>query len=638
MKKDKIEDLKNLYLRAKKTYYAGNPIMSDEEFDDLEEILKSLNLDVTKIVGSPVTVKGVIPLFDSFTAKTHKGSHLTKLLSLEKIKTDNDSLPPIDDAFRWFNNVNVNEVIFELKYDGNAVNLIYENGKLTSALTRGDGKEGMNITDKVKHMNLPSTIDIGYYKAEIRGEVVISVPLFNSKYNQFKNPRNFIAGVLHRDDLDPSILSDLTFIPFDVRVYNPNMEYKDIDLLNGIFELPYTKKLSLKSSNFKFEFNNIYNELLQYRQVCDFQLDGFVMKTNAVYRGNLGETSHHPKWALAVKFAPKRTTTSINDIEWKVGKTGELFPVALLEPVDLDGATISRCSLYNAGWIIDNKCYPGAVVMIAKKGDIIPGITKVITPSPLSNYSLPDVCPYCSEDLEMDNMHLMCNNDRCDGKLFYQFIYGVDSLKLDFFGEATLEKIFYNTPVKSAFDLFDKNKFNRFNLTSKSIFPDGKNVDRIIEQVNSTTELSVQQTLLMLGIPGLGKRVSEELAKKVSGVKYSTHGLEKRFFDMFDTDGDYYPDLIEGLKILKQNGISIKKYKEEVGIKKVEFTGEPPEQFANKQEFADHIYQYGYKQSSLKRDSDYLITNDYNSSTGKMRKAEEYGIKILTYDDFLKIL
>ena len=546
MTNDKIEGLKELYLKAKKAYYTGNTIMSDEEFDALEEVLKSLNLDVTQIVGIPSKPK-ITALFDLPNVKETKGKHVSKLLSLEKIKTGSDGLPPTEDALFWFTKSKVSSVVVELKYDGNAVNLIYKNGKFTKALTRGDGVEGMDITNKVKYMipgNIPETIDIfnsNITTVEIRGEVIIAVPIFEKKYNQFKNPRNFIAGVLHRDDTDPSVLQDLSFIPFDVRTYDPDMHYADIDILeNSGFELPYTQQIDSTVKDFENKFNNIYNHLFEYRKTCKYQLDGFVLKTKSIYRKNLGEGSHHPNWALAVKFQNKTSITKINDIEWTIGKNGNLYPVALLEPIDLDGSTISRCSLHNYGWIIDNKCYPGAVVLLAKKGDIIPGIVEVITPSILTNFKFPDTCPYCKEELEVEDMHLMCVNDKCNGKLFYQFISGVNSLDLDFFGEATLEKIYYNTPVKTAFDLFDKTKFNRDNLLKDSIFPDGRNVDRILENVESKKDISVKQTLLMLGIPGLGKRVSEELAKKVSGVKYTTHGLEKRSFDMVDTDGEYY--------------------------------------------------------------------------------------------------
>lgn len=390
MKNEKLQKLEELFILAKAKYYAGQPIITDEEFDDLEDVLRGLGSKVIDIVGTPDVVpiqkekKQIRSLFDLEEKSDIKGKHNSKMLSLAKVKAVLDTEPPVDDALFWFKKLGVTSILGEPKYDGNAINIIYKKGKLSRALTRGDGVEGFDVTDKIKGMpNIPDTISLTQDTVEVRGEVVIDVNTFAKKYSNFKNPRNFVAGMLNRDDTAATILNDLEFMAFDARSYSPEMEYHDMDDIGKDgFTLPDFKfEIHTDDKQFPEKFNKLYSDFLSFRDRSNYLLDGFVLKTKAAERERIGETSHHPSWALALKFSPKNTITKIIDIEWKIGKTGEIFPVAILEPIDLDGATIGRASMYNAGWIMDNKAFPGSIVEISRKGDIIPGITKIIKES-----------------------------------------------------------------------------------------------------------------------------------------------------------------------------------------------------------------------------------------------------------------
>lgn len=362
-----------LYLEAKKAYYSGNSIMTDDEFDSLENILKNKKSEVINIVGSNET-----------SSKT-KIAHISPMLSLAKIKASKNTLPPTDEFKKWLNktsNGNL-EFIIEPKFDGNACNVIYRNGKFDKAVTRGDGKEGYDISHVIKHL-VPETININEV-TEIRGEVLIKKDIFNEKYSEFKNARNYIAGLLHRDDVTFESIQDTVFMPFEVKVFQDNSCFyvnHEFFFDNNFKNIPYCIYKDL-SNNTSEQFKQIFEKMLYYRDVVsEYLLDGFVCKYyNNEDRIRLGETDHHPDWGLAVKFESRSSTTELLDIEWNLSRSGNLIPVAILSPLDLDGCIITRCSLYNYKFVRENKILPGCILEIAKMGDIIPAVISIVEES-----------------------------------------------------------------------------------------------------------------------------------------------------------------------------------------------------------------------------------------------------------------
>ena len=284
-----MQNNEQLYVRAKEAYYAGEPIMSDSDFDLLEAELKELGSDVIHIIGS---------------GSAGKISHPSPMLSLGKISVyDNDNLP-LEDFKKWFDTCKSSETFeFTTKLDGNAVNLIYKNGKLQHAITRGEGHRGYDIVDKLKHI-VPHTIDEKGI-VEIRGEVVIKVSTFNEKYSEFKNPRNFVAGILNRDETNLDIVKDLDFGSFEARIHDEDgfsfPEDTHIFLASNGFNYPETRILSNVG-----EFKSLYDHFLNFREnLAAHQLDGIVIKAKESSREEIGYTDHHPKWAIAIKFPPK---------------------------------------------------------------------------------------------------------------------------------------------------------------------------------------------------------------------------------------------------------------------------------------------------------------------------------------------
>lgn len=359
-------DDKELYEKAKEAYYEGNPIMSDAEFDELESKVGVGN------VGAP--------------DKDAKFKHPSRMLSLSKIQADKTTgAAPSEQAVEWMRSTISKYMkiagvegeapdMFEVtcKYDGNSANCIYKDGKLWKVLSRGDGEYGRDITSKVMHL-IPNEIDGAHSVVEVRGEVIMRKDVFKEKYEgRFANPRNLVAGILGRDDNMMS--EDLSFIAYEAKIDGmpESVGYVESCGFNKMNH-PYLSTFRCNTD----DFDKLFGRMVEIRENSEFPLDGFVLKTIVPMRKYLGENDHDPEWAKAIKFKPVGVTTTINNIEWNMGKTGKLTPVAVLEPVDLDGSTVSRVSLNNAGFVEKNDVKIGTRVRIVKSGDIIPQIVEI---------------------------------------------------------------------------------------------------------------------------------------------------------------------------------------------------------------------------------------------------------------------
>ena len=290
-----IQEKENLYLLAKTKYYEGDPLLSDFEFDILEDELRMENSQVIKIVGSQ-------------DLKDIKFNHASPMLSLNKIQVQrNEEISIATNKFLgWQTTNSLNPLVnYQMeaspKFDGSSCNLIYEDGNLTLSLTRGDGTKGQNIIEKMK-LIVPNTINTKD-KIEIRGEVVIPVSIFEEKYAKiYKNPRNFVAGILGRDIVDPSIVSDFHFISFETRIHTTGDYQHHPQTLQFLIDNGF--RISPKIIMFD-NFEYAYNEILSYRtNGSPYQLDGMVIKFPESLRNEIGETDYAPKWAVAIKFPP----------------------------------------------------------------------------------------------------------------------------------------------------------------------------------------------------------------------------------------------------------------------------------------------------------------------------------------------
>ena len=361
-----IQKSEALYLRAKIEYYEGTPIMDDPEFDALEKMLKESGSKVHEQVGSK--------------RKDFDFAHPTRMLSLAKIQTEKGDYK-LDEFAQWLAKkalqlkTPVEMVLLSAspKFDGSAINIIYRDGTLDLILTRGDGKFGKNITKRLKN-KIPNNIEVSGV-AEIRCEVVIDTDVFEKKYStEFANARNFVAGVLGKDDFDKEKINDLTLMP--LHFIHDGVHSTDLELyLKGYSDYSH----NIWDRNFSYEsYINLVKEFEEVRKTLNFQLDGVVFSFAVDLREELGQNDHHPYWAIAIKYISEETVTEVVGIEWNIGKRGQFTPVVLLKPVQLAGTIVKRASGYNAGYVLNNRIHPGAIVSLRKSGDIIPEILNVI--------------------------------------------------------------------------------------------------------------------------------------------------------------------------------------------------------------------------------------------------------------------
>jgi DNA ligase (NAD+) len=378
-----------LYLKCKERYYNGQESeLSDAQYDALEEKLKAEGSKVPFIVGTKKLI-----------SKDEKHEHASPMLSLEKLQVLDDNNLHAEPGFfkkllAWLRKSD--EIEYTPKFDGNAINLMYKLGQLYKGVTRGDGEKGVDKTNKLKYL-VPNTISDKSPIVEIRGEALLPLSIFNEKYvveGEVKNARNVLAGLLGTDDLEMDKILDTHFAAYSYTRTNqagklefPHNTMMDLHMMG--FNQNYSVKTAYMQTTGKSdeelieEFTNIYKDFLSYRKNdSEFLLDGIVLKYKESDREKAGNTNHHPRWAISIKFETEKVKTKIIDIEWSVGTTGELNPVAILEPIELLGTVVKKASLYNLGKIVENGTWPGAEVLIRKSGEIIPQVVTVLQRSP----------------------------------------------------------------------------------------------------------------------------------------------------------------------------------------------------------------------------------------------------------------
>jgi len=562
------------------------------------------------------------------------------MLSLAKLQTEateNGTDYQEDDFRKW---VNKNKAILGLmpeleaspKFDGNAINIIYQGTKLVNILTRGDGLTGKDITKRMAQHVPSELILLGLDvedtdTVEIRAEVVIDIRIFNEKYAaDFANARNYVAGVIGKDDADEVKASELTVIPLHFLVNGKHVAWSHFK--RNLF--------SCQNWNTSFIPDNYVQTIKSFeklREILHYQLDGVVISFPAHVRELLGENDHDPEWAIAIKFVPVEIITEVDGVEWNVSKKGEIMPTVLLKPVFLDGSTVKRASGYNAGYIT-NKCIGvGAMVSLIKAGDIIPEIKKVVSET-TETFVLPSQCPACKSKLSFDGIHLMCSNENCVGKIAKQLTGALSILGVKGIGEKTIEP--FAKDFKNIYDLMRWvlltgycNAIEEYGIKYKS-----RSHEIFVQAFKDIKSLTYEQVIQMLGYENVGKKISIQLSREHAGMDYDYANLEKALVSKLRSPevSNYIKEVVKGLEDL---GIKIDRPKKEssetIGIC---MTGSPKEfGFATKAEFLAKFP--AAKEVSLTDSScRYLITDSYQSTSSKMKTAVKRGINILTYGDF----
>jgi DNA ligase (NAD+) len=636
-----ILDFKNLttdeqlYIKAKIAYYgSGNPIMDDPTFDLLEDKLAQIDSNIIHIVGLPKISKSGKISFKK--GKNKVFNHITPMGSLAKIKFQKD-YTPYQEFIAWINKHTNNTVNIEYtpKLDGNAINLIYENGKLEKILSRGDGLEGQDYTEIMKHA-VPNIIK--GFTGEIRGEAVIDTYIFDTKFGKqsnlekpYANARNFVAGALNSGEKDKCQYIDIVafqIVNFDGNTFNQLIQwgFEVVDFMQ-----------SFPSDITEDEFVGVYTLFKNYREKCKYQLDGIVAKMPEEFREDIGGNSHHPYWAMAIKFVTEEVTTTIIDIEWSLGKRGQLAPVAILEPVELLGSIVTKASVYNASWMLANKCFPGATITLVKSGDIIPKIVDIIQPS-TETFELPTI--WNDYETNFDGVQLMLNDfESTDEFKSLQLHNSIVALGIKGIGPATATKLvdagitLNDLITQSPNDLRDM-------LIDSTIFRLGRELDILMDNVYALNKVELWQVIYAMGYRNCGTTISKQLANWIVKIDYDFKGLEKQVIEDFIYNDERIDEVKTLVGALIQNNVEVvKPVKISKDILTFEMSGDVSSNHGSKGEFKREVESSGkVMHTSLNKNTDYLVVASMAIETTKMKKAKKNGTKIIEYSEFLNIV
>lgn len=643
---DRIKELVDTLNKAAKVYYSGtDEIMSNLEYDRLYDELKALE-DETGIVlaGSPTHKVGYETL-----SELPKEEHERPMLSLDKTKSVEELA-----AF-----AGTHKSLLSWKLDGLTVVVTYRDGELYKAVTRGNGYVGEVITPNARvFVNLPAKIP---YKGElvIRGEAIITYSDFErinrsieEDENKYKNPRNLCSGSVRQLNNRITAERNVRLIAFALiradGVDFGNSRQKQFDWLKGQgFEVVEYKIVDETSVADAVEY---FSKAITDN---DFPSDGLVLLYDDIaYGESLGTTAKFPRNAIAFKWADEMAITRLKCVEWSASRTGLINPVAVFEPVELEGTTVSRASVHNVSIVRELNLGYNDEIKVYKANMIIPQIAENITGS--ATIEIPKVCPVCGGPTGIkkanDTESLYCLNPDCQAKHIKRFEHFVsrNALNIDGISSQTLEKFIDRGFIKNYTDLYHLN-----NYEDEIVGMDGfgrKSYDNIIESVEKSRTVTLDHVIYALGIGGIGlanarlvsrhcnedpETVADITIEELMSIDGIGDVLAQSFREYFDDVNNrrLYNELLAELKLQKE----VRDTSSPVAGKTFVITGSV-NHFTNRDELKAFIETLGGKTTgSVSAKTDYLINNDVTSNSSKNKKARELGIPVISEEEFIKL-
>ncbi|MDA5133891.1 MULTISPECIES: NAD-dependent DNA ligase LigA [Psychrobacter] len=646
-------------------YVLDNPILEDSEYDQLRRSLLELEEEYPDLIqpDSPINQVGDMPL-SAFTQVTHD----IPMLSLGNV-FDYDELHTfmrrVNDRL---NDAQKNpEYEMELKLDGLAVSLKYAYGQFTQAVTRGDGQTGEDITQNAKTIrNLPlwltAASDIPLL--EVRGEVLMPKAGFE-RLNRlaeekgdktFANPRNAAAGSLRQ--LDPAIAASrpLAFYCYSVNQGLPETIDTQSAALAWLGDIGFSVSAVRVVKNPR-EAQAYYESMIETRTKLPFEIDGMVIKVNNLaLQQQLGFLSREPRWATAYKFPAETVMTRLNDIEWQVGRTGQITPVGKLEPVKVGGVTVSNVTLHNFGEILRLDVRAGDMVSVHRAGDVIPKVTRVWTdqrPADSESVKLPSTCPVCDSPVVLPEGEALA---RCTGGLFCPaqqqeaLIHFVSrrAMDIDGLGASWLISFFEHGLVKTVADIYQLHKHQDELITLEKLGE--KSVQNILSAIEASKQTTLARFIYALGIRGVGETTAQNLAQQFGDldslmaadidkllqtpdVGAITAELAYKFFRA--------PHNIEVITALREAGVHWDKV-EQVVSEGLPLDGQTwvitgALDSMARDEAKAKLQALGAKVSgSISAKTTALLAGDKAGS--KMAKAEKLGVKVVGEEEFLALV
>lgn len=646
-KKKRIKELVEILNKAAKSYYVDAvEIMPNIEYDKLYDELLELEKETNVVLSNSPTQNVGYEIAGELPKKAHE----SPMLSLDKTKS-------VEDLREWLGD---NKALLSWKMDGLTIVLTYRDGELAEAVTRGNGTIGEVITNNAKNFqNIPLKIE---FKGELilRGEAIIKYSDFKRINDaiedataKYKNPRNLCSGSVRQ--LNPAITKSRMVY---CNIFNV-VKADGIDFENSkAKQFEWAKNEGFDVVEYKFtDSKSIADDIAEFESKIesnDIPSDGLVLLLDDIALGErLGSTSKFPRNAMAFKWSDERQITKLKYIEWSPSRTGLINPVAVFEPVELEGTTVSRASLHNVSIFEDLMLGVGDEISVYKANMIIPQVYENLTKS--NTEKVPDTCPACGShaSIKQDNESkvLLCTNPDCQIKHIKQYalMASRDALNIDGFSESTLEKFLSKGFIKNDSDIF---KLDRYKDEIVNMEGFGKrSYEKLMAALEEAKHTNVARFLYSLGINGIGSANAKMIAKYFDNDidKIITAGKD----ELLEIEGigevlansivDFFKDSknIENVKSLRE--VLIFEAEESAGSdsfagKVFVITGSL-EHFTNRNELKELIEKNGGKVSgSVSSKTNFLINNDTASNSSKNKKAKELGVEIISEEDFLKLL
>lgn len=659
-KEKEIEKLREKIRKHDHLYYhEANPQITDYEYDQLYAKLVNLEEENPKLITPDSPTQRVN---DFIQDQFEKVDHRVQMLSLQNSYNPEEIMEFDKRLKSLLKNDEEIEYYCEPKFDGLAIELVYEKGVLVSALTRGDGKTGEEVHSNIKTIkSIPLRLKASSPPKliEFRGEVLIFKEDFlklNEKQredgnNAFANPRNAAAGTIRQ--LDPRIVADR---PLSFFCYAPGaVEGKKFKTQMDFLE--YAKSCGLPTAT-KYDLYRLcanpdeavehYLKVEKIKNNLPFEIDGMVIKVNRIdIQDKLGNISRSPRWATAAKFKPDQEETTVIDIHHQVGRTGAITPVAILEPVKVGGVTVSNATLHNYGEVAKKDVRKGDRVLIHRAGEVIPEVIRVVMDKRKKGarkISPPKDCPKCSSDLVQPEGEavLRCVNPSCPAVLIESLKHFVSkrALNIDKLGDKQIERFFELKLVQNYSDIFKIKREDLLELERMGT----RSVENLLDSIEKSSNPTLERFIFALGIRFVGEGTARILAEHYGDLE----SLLKAKQEELEALHDIGPKVSESLVQAFKNKTFVKEIKNllKAGVKIKEVTKAPPA--SNKLEglkivitgtlplersaAAEILKSHGAKVSgSVSKNTDLLVAGEKAGS--KLTKAQELGIEVNSWDE-----
>lgn len=639
----RMKELIDILNKAASVYYQGkDEIMSNFEYDRMYDELSALEKESGLVLaGSPTQKVGYEVL-----SELPKQTHPSPMLSLDKTKQ-------VDELSSWLGG---KEGVLSWKMDGLTVVLTYENGELLNAVTRGNGVVGEVITNNAKvFKNLPVNIPFKG-RMVLRGEAIITYSEFKkinallSEEEQYKNPRNLCSGSVRQLNNEITAKRNVELYAFTL------VEAEGVDFKNSQQnKMEFMKEQGFQTVEYKVvTAKNIYETVEWFSEKVktnDFPSDGLVLLYDDIsYGESLGSTAKFPRNAIAFKWADETAKTKLTEVEWSASRTGLINPVAIFEPVELEGTTVSRASVHNISIVKELKLGIGDTIEVYKANMIIPQIAQNLTKS--GSLVIPDKCPVCGEKTsihkENDVEVLFCENPDCLAKKIKSISLFVsrDAMNIDGMSEATIEKFISKGFLHELADLFKLNRY-KDEIISMDGFGE-KSYEKLVKAAETAKITTTAKFIYSLGIANIGlsnaKMVCKAFSNDLEKIRHASIDelveidgvgeiIAESFVKFFANENNNHmvDDLLDIVTLEDEENDNANDME---GMNFV-ITGSV-NHFSNRSEVKELIEGRGGKVTgSVTSKTKYLINNDSTSNSSKNKKAKELGVQIITEDEFI---